>query len=93
MTKWLLLSQMVWIASCAATPTPADSEPWPAAPATKAPPPPDAVDRSDGLSLEEAIAVAMAQNPRLVTVRRQLGVAGAERVTARQYPFNPVLSV
>ncbi len=93
MTKWLLLSQMVWIASCAATPTPADSEPWPAAPATKTPPPPDAVDRSNGLSLEEAIAVAMAQNPRLVTVRRQLGVAGAERVTARQYPFNPVLSV
>lgn len=48
---------------------------------------------ADGLSLEQALVLAMANNPRLATVRRELALASSQRLTARQYPHNPSLSM
>ncbi len=48
---------------------------------------------ADGLSLEQAVALAMSNNPRLATVRRELALASSQRLTARQYPHNPSVSI
>ena len=48
---------------------------------------------ADGLSLEQAVALAMSNNPRLATVRRELALASSQRLTARQYPHNPSVSM
>jgi cobalt-zinc-cadmium efflux system outer membrane protein len=44
-----------------------------------------------GLSLEDAVRQALQANPELAAVRAQRGIAAAEVVIARTYPFNPVL--
>jgi cobalt-zinc-cadmium efflux system outer membrane protein len=42
------------------------------------------------LSLEEAVRLALEQNPDLAALRRQQGIAAAAVVIARAYPFNPI---
>ena len=48
---------------------------------------PDNVSRS--LSLQEAVAFALENNPELAMLRKQRGIAEAGVVIARTYPFNP----
>jgi cobalt-zinc-cadmium efflux system outer membrane protein len=43
------------------------------------------------LSVEEAIRWALENNPELASLRQQHGIAAAAVVSARTYPFNPVL--
>ncbi len=75
-----------------------------ARPLSEAPPPPVAraadasvprveIRREDGITLEEAIRLAMEQNPRLLAVRGAVLLAEAQRLTASQWPFNPALTV
>ncbi|MBL4845872.1 MAG: TolC family protein [Planctomycetes bacterium] len=42
--------------------------------------------------MSEALALARAHNPRLLAARTGLGVSEAKRITADQWPYNPVLS-
>ena len=51
------------------------------------------VNIEDGLTLEEAITLAMAQNPDLRAVQRGLPLSQARRITAGQWPANPVLDL
>jgi cobalt-zinc-cadmium efflux system outer membrane protein len=44
---------------------------------------------SRAIMIEEALAIALAQNPDLVVNRTDVAVAAAQRVTANTYPFNP----
>ncbi len=53
----------------------------PAAPAPSA---------SRAISIDEALAIALAQNPDLAVNRQDMAVAEAQRVIANTYPFNPV---
>ena len=45
------------------------------------------------IGLEEAVAWALQNNPELATFRSQRGIAAANLVIARTFPFNPVLSL
>ncbi len=45
----------------------------------------------DGLTIEEAIELALAKNPQLLTERRELDFALAQRTTAGQWAVNPIL--
>ncbi len=47
---------------------------------------------ADGLSLDKTLELAAKNNPHLRSVRREMGLAGAERITAGQWSANPVLS-
>ena len=49
------------------------------------------VNLDDGLTLDEALELALARNPRLLAVRRELDLGRAQRITAGQWPNNPVL--
>jgi outer membrane protein TolC len=62
--------------------------------ATADPPEPiDAMTKAKrGLSLEEAVDQALANNPDLLTQRAAEGVSRAKLGVARTYPFNPVLN-
>ncbi|HEV3415283.1 MAG TPA: TolC family protein [Pirellulales bacterium] len=44
---------------------------------------------SRAITIDEALAIALAQNPDLVVNRQDVAVAEAQRVTANTYPFNP----
>jgi outer membrane protein TolC len=50
----------------------------------------DAAVQLPGLSLEQAVRLALQNNPDLAVVRKQRGIAAAGVVIARTYPFNPV---
>ena len=45
------------------------------------------------MGLEEAVAWTLQNNPELATFRAQRGIASANLVIARTFPFNPILSV
>jgi cobalt-zinc-cadmium efflux system outer membrane protein len=42
------------------------------------------------ITIDEALAIALAQNPDLAVNRQDMAVAEAQRVIANTYPFNPV---
>lgn len=48
---------------------------------------------ADGLTLDEALALADASNPRLLAARRGVAVAEASVVSAGQWPYNPTLGL
>jgi outer membrane protein TolC len=52
--------------------------------------PPAAPDGSEVLTVEKAVAWALLHNPDLAVTRKQRGIAEANVVIARTYPFNPV---
>src|SRR5215212_7726903 len=45
------------------------------------------------MSLDEAVVWTLQNNPELATFRAQRGIAAANVVIARTYPFNPTLTV
>ena len=45
------------------------------------------------LSVDEAIGMALRDSPELATFRSQRGIAAANLVIARTYPYNPILTV
>jgi cobalt-zinc-cadmium efflux system outer membrane protein len=53
-------------------------------------PPAPLPSASRGITIDEALAIALAQNPDLAVNRQEMAVAEAQRVTANTYPFNPV---
>ncbi len=79
---------LVAIAGCTSAPPPLR---------TPSPPPVSApandVSWEDGLSLDEAMTVAMRRNPTLLAARERHGVAAALRTQAGVYPFNPEVLV
>jgi outer membrane protein TolC len=52
--------------------------------------PPRPVQEQPGLSLGEAVAWALENNPALMALRQQHGIAAAGVVVAHTYPFNPI---
>ena len=64
------------------------AQPALAQPAKPALPDPPAVD--DVLTAETAVAWALQHNPELAVARKQRGIAEANVVIARTYPFNPM---
>jgi cobalt-zinc-cadmium efflux system outer membrane protein len=62
-----------------------------AAPARPDQPPPTVADSPPAiLSLNDAVAWALQNNPQIAAIRQQHGIAAAAVVIARTYPFNPV---
>jgi cobalt-zinc-cadmium efflux system outer membrane protein len=51
------------------------------------------VPSPDEMSIDEAMAWALQNNPELAALRQQYGIAAAEVVIARTYPHNPTLDV
>lgn len=88
-----LCALLLLCAACGSTQLLSETPPPPAAQAADAPAPRPEIRREDGIALEEAIQLAMEQNPRLLTVRRGLQLGEAQRLTAAQWPFNPVLTL
>jgi cobalt-zinc-cadmium efflux system outer membrane protein len=58
--------------------------------AQSAPPTPRAEAKATILSLDDAVAWALQNNPELAAQRQQHGIAAAAVIIARTYPFNPV---
>jgi cobalt-zinc-cadmium efflux system outer membrane protein len=75
------------IALASATDPPAPSNP----PATPTTPPTE--QEPIQLTLDKAVGFALENSPTLTAIRTQRGVAAAQVVIARQYPFNPVLQI
>jgi outer membrane protein, heavy metal efflux system len=48
---------------------------------------------ADEMTIDEAVAWALQNNPELAALRQQYGIAAAEVVIARTYPHNPTLDV
>ncbi len=57
------------------------------------PPPTPEVDWTDGLTLDEALALALTRNPRLRATRYDIDQARAQRIVAGTFPYNPELSL
>jgi cobalt-zinc-cadmium efflux system outer membrane protein len=66
-----------------------EAAPYPI-PETISPAPAPLPSASRGITIDEALAIALAQNPDLAVFRQDMSVAEAQRVTANTYPFNPV---
>jgi cobalt-zinc-cadmium efflux system outer membrane protein len=50
-------------------------------------------DLSDGLDVEEALALAKSRNPRYRAGQLEIDLARARKVTAETYPYNPELGI
>jgi cobalt-zinc-cadmium efflux system outer membrane protein len=61
-----------------------------AAPLSATPPFPEPEPTQQPLTLAQAIALALENNPELAALRQQHGIAAAGVVIARTYPFNPI---
>ncbi len=79
-------------------PTPTDPTPSDPAPAPLAPPadiqnalPMPAGDRVQNLTIDGALALAIAHNPDLAVAQYERSIAGAQAITADTYPYNPML--
>lgn len=66
---------------------------WLLAGAICGPPPARAADAPETLRLEEALALAFAQNPELAVHRSEQSAAEADLLAARIYPHNPELEI
>lgn len=76
-------------ASCSAPHEPIVFQAERVPPGAEPPAPPAPADWSKGMELEEAVALALAQNPRQRVALHEIYLARAQRVTAGTYPYNP----
>ncbi len=90
--RTLILACGVLISGCASAP-----QPWnrsaPARAESQVAESPVKVDLSDGLDLEEAIALALEKNPGFQASRLGTDLSRAERVIAATYPYNPEFGI
>jgi outer membrane protein TolC len=66
-----------------------EASPYPI-PETISPAPAPLPSASRGITIDEALAIALAQNPDMAVNRQDVAVAVAQRVIANTYPLNPV---
>ncbi len=96
-TRWrrpAIAAILLAIAGCSSAPAPLRTPPPPVSlPQTDQQAGLARVAWEDGLTLDEAVAVAMRKNPALMAARERHGIAQALHTQAGVYPFNPEVSV
>ncbi len=84
---WIALSLAV-VGCSTVTDRPFESLPWQSSAPSPVDPQPQ-VDVSDGLDVEEAVVLALENNPRFQGARLGIDFARARKVIAETYPYNP----
>ncbi len=90
--SWAILTPLV-LAACSGGADPLPD--WARLPSETGPAieSPVEVDLQDGLDLEEAVTLALRQNPRFQASRLETNLARARKVIAQTYPYNPELGI